>query len=1189
MAHLLGGFQLPFQRRLTKLYTDTKSSYEFVKEPIPPAEDADLASLQRRLRVQKDRLISWGLEWSDSSGLADIDEALSRAGVGEVVESVMSNIKEMLAEAEHLWRASRPLSDVRGEKSNKSDVKGSIVWDKNRFEDLIKDLTTSIDTLHDLSRTRSRARQGVSPKQIDSPVSFSAKVAQAEQARLYESTRRKSPRQIDPRRLVYAGGSGDMKSSEFTPRVLSPAENEHRRFVLLQNSRALVPMLLEYSAYDPIYSSTGIMPEMERFEKLFAGLQTNMTLSKAQNYGHLELLGYFEDAENARLGLLFELPQDMKTQFEDNSENAHLRLDSLADIITTMPEPPLEVKFRLARNIAASILDIHVRGIVHGNIAPSNVCFFGKVSDRDDQAASTVNLRCPFITTYDIFSESPQEPIPVAALSLVDRAYRHAEDPRKTPDTTLTMESRSIDLFGLAKVLADIALWRQPGTFDVNQPHETSPASFERLARSCGSLYSQTVQACLRATEDEIMHANDFAMILPALYDRIISSLDRCCAIDDGIDVRKIATAQASSPSTQFVQLRQAVPFPQESSLLPFSRNIPPPLSQTSTSQPAHIQLMRAAPAGIGSQNTTDMQLGGMMTHSGETVKSTESPRIAEAIDSKSIIDVPQLNTQVGGQNEADPGAKMTAPNPELRIFHEVHLDERYTQAWYKELAPVCEKALRRFCRKSPESMSMGLSAVGETATTTRPTIVVTCTSVKVVRKILEKHLSSYATTYGLLVEKGQIVRCRGRQTKKPHGDKYASVQPAKNPGYQEKPFNGASIGAYVEGQNLPPVSYGGLIQVGDKQYGLTVHHMLDDPSIEMQLAKKTRSDLSDTEGSSSDSDQYADSDEDVEREITSHGRAGDQHGLSNTDMLKRNTKEYDSDDSAFSESSSSLSVIKSISDSVLDSDDDRYHARDAGDVEGIAEGCGDGYSVTQPAIDDVEEGFYPDEETADEDHLDSYGLGEVYVSSGLRRRRDHDLAHEIDWALFEFQQERKPSSNYIDGGQDHCSFQGEYPVEVAPWLTIAGLEVHCLGRSTGLQKGQILPQMHQIRLPGRFAWSWSFQVSGQLGMPGDSGAWVVDNTSGRLCGHILARNNTQQVAYICPMEIIFDDIQETLKTKVSLIKTSQRLQESAKVEPITRMDQPLIESSKHLAQSQHTRVDDLLPMLSSHSIISQS
>ena len=51
------------------------------------------------------------------------------------------------------------------------------------------------------------------------------------------------------------------------------------------------------------------------------------------------------------------------------------------------------------------------------------------------------------------------------------------------------------------------------------------------------------------------------------------------------------------------------------------------------------------------------------------------------------------------------------------------------------------------------------------------------------------------------------------------------------------------------------------------------------------------------------------------------------------------------------------------------------------------------------------------------------------------------------------------------------------------------------------------------------------------LGIPGDSGAWIVDRLYGRLCGHILAWSERKQVAYICPMDVLLLDIAETLQT----------------------------------------------------------
>ena len=61
-----------------------------------------------------------------------------------------------------------------------------------------------------------------------------------------------------------------------------------------------------------------------------------------------------------------------------------------------------------------------------------------------------------------------------------------------------------------------------------------------------------------------------------------------------------------------------------------------------------------------------------------------------------------------------------------------------------------------------------------------------------------------------------------------------------------------------------------------------------------------------------------------------------------------------------------------------------------------------------------VEDGFYPCAETEDEDHLDSFSLGEVFASSGIRRKQANGMVHEVDWALFEFADGRLPEDNSI-------------------------------------------------------------------------------------------------------------------------------------------------------------------------------
>ena len=168
-----------------------------------------------------------------------------------------------------------------------------------------------------------------------------------------------------------------------------------------------------------------------------------------------------------------------------------------------------------------------------------------------------------------------------------------------------------------------------------------------------------------------------------------------------------------------------------------------------------------------------------------------------------------------------------------------------------------------------------------------------------------------------------------------------------------------------------------------------------------------------------------------------------------------------------------------------------------------------------------------------DEDHLYSFHLGEIYASSGIRRRTENEMVHEIDWALFEFQEHRLPITNHIKNGSRHCSQkEGRYPLAVAPSTELPNLNVHCMARTSGLQSGRILPGMVIVKIYGRQTPSSSFQVAGKLGVPGDSGAWVVDNEKGRACGHVLAWSSKKRVAYICPMDVLVKDIGETIGAK---------------------------------------------------------
>jgi hypothetical protein len=177
------------------------------------------------------------------------------------------------------------------------------------------------------------------------------------------------------------------------------------------------------------------------------------------------------------------------------------------------------------------------------------------------------------------------------------------------------------------------------------------------------------------------------------------------------------------------------------------------------------------------------------------------------------------------------------------------------------------------------------------------------------------------------------------------------------------------------------------------------------------------------------------------------------------------------------------------------------------GDISGILAGTQSEILVTQPALDDVDEHFFPCDEDRDEDHLDSHTLGSVYASSGIKRWNRKGVLHEIDWALLKLDEGRMQPCNLIQGGRRYCrtapekkqtltsrlvepvcrggafsANDDEFPNEIAKSDNLSNLPVHCLGRTSGLQAGVIGPAMSSVRIYKRRSFSRSWYVMGDFG-----------------------------------------------------------------------------------------------------------
>jgi hypothetical protein len=503
---------------------------------------------------------------------------------------------------------------------------------------------------------------------------------------------------------------------------------------------------------------------------------------------------------------------------------------------------------------------------------------------------------------------------------------------------------------------------------------------------------------------------------------------------------------------------------------------------------------------------------------------------------------------------------------PKLRL-HPVKFPPSIVDEWHTKMLPRLERLIERALKESDETISIDLVAIGDTQVTARPTVLVTCSSIAKVKAILSRRFRYDESIFDLKVRRGKVRRSKlnrsSRRRRLPHRslmntDLYNADMTVINPYHQQRPVCGASIGAF-RGEHLPPVSYGGVILVDDEPLGMSVHHLLDAPSDD------------ETDDEEPDSPQDVDSPHNAV--LSSANGApnpwlmgmGSQPGVQVAPESPSPMWELEISDDEDVKSSDDRESFDFSSDSEYDSEEDSDDPSDdlldsnistatTGDIDGVDLGDGEEIRITQPAIDDVEDDFFPSEEDRDDDHLSSHELGHVHASSGIRRWKRDGVVHEIDWALLKLNENRLQPYNLVQGGRRFCfgtmkpdqreistklelpvnrrhytQEEDEYPNGVASADSLGGLNVHCFGRTTGLQGGMVGAAMSSVRIYRRKTFSRSWHVAGGFGVGGDSGAWVIQNGSHRVVGHVLAWCERNHIAYICPMEVLLEDIKRTL------------------------------------------------------------
>ncbi|KAM0715218.1 hypothetical protein Q7P37_009683 [Cladosporium fusiforme] len=1167
---------------LTKLYTDAKKSaitnininpFAATHQETPE----QFAALQRKFRIQKDRFITWGLAWSgDSTGPdGDIDESVAKAGLTEIVESVLGNVREVINELDNVRSGGEAIK--AGEK-----VKRPLPFDESRYVDLLNDLTASNDTLYDLSRSRTALARGEHP-------SFSADQAANQQT---SSAHPFAPQQSDTNKATSIAESDLtlVNPLPFLRPTLSPYAGLPPRIELtalrlpdekpppyeslgvpiatrlvgqLLRARASesvqsavgsaapeVSVLVEYANYDSTYQSTGVPPPLQRLEALSMALMP----MRADSQHNISLLGYFEDPREPRIGLVYDLPYSVQNRLHATAISSAETLAPLSllnlirkarPIQPSMGDsepPPLEARFKLALRLTEQLQNLHLRQLPHGNINSSSVIFAMTSNE-----ASSRRLKClksPIWASFDVFSKSSVEGLGrPSSLNI----YRHPED-HPYPPQRETIADIKFDLYSLALVLLEIGIWQSLG--DMYKP-KYSIADFKlrleklwtpKLASRCSTAYMRAVQTCLQAADP----GNADSLTTEGIYEKVLPQLRRCCMLDAEADEASTTPempsylAELSASRRQLPELPAELPprrmtdasdlertqsspstapssFSRLSSFSNLANAVPGPTRTPIRRRPVPSRANTLPPEQPSTKNSP---IGSFQDFKRKVViiQKRWRERCAQSQEAKRTLPPGKPDFDVNAMHARLSGA-VGQLKPRLMEFPLLDIPQAIRDDWNHNTAVKLGRLVAKALKGSLESSSIELTSYGETPETARPTYLVTCSSTQNVKQILKRHFRCDSNACYVRVQKGKITRCRksrresaAQQAVRSMAPRYEQEYEAGNPDYQPQPMCGASIGAYKDEVHLPPVSFGGTVNIDGRPYGMSVHHMLE-------------------------------ADEDEEEDFDDDDDSSDSGSVLS---MSDEPEPLDSDDGSTVRQPSILSDIS------LDED-----LQAEGDIGGISPGEGMEIDITQPALDDaISLNLHADEDSDDsdsdgdsgiaEDHILSYKLGQVHASSGLKRSAFHSteagyrgisssLPQEIDWALFELLPPRTHPYNIVRGGSKFCTSPSSsstnnsadtYPISIAPSPSLASTKVHCLGRTSGLASGTISSTMELLKLHGRTTFSASWTVHGGFGVGGDSGAWVISN-EGKVCGHVLAERAGR--TYICPMDLLFEDIRVSL------------------------------------------------------------
>jgi len=218
----------------------------------------------------------------------------------------------------------------------------------------------------------------------------------------------------------------------------------------------------------------------------------------------LPLIGYIDDLPEARFGFIFQCPTPRLFGFPN-------KVKSLNWILTSSPKlPALELRFRLAQNLAKTLFAFHCAQWLHKDFSSHNIVFASRIGATEE--VDSADLARPFVLGFKYSRPEDHEGLSSeirAHESDETHLYQHPKLSALESQNSVPRYCRMFDIYALGCVLLELGLWRplrslwkpryrkEPGNWRTKLVETWAT----ELRGRCGTQYEEVVRYCLRMDE----------------------------------------------------------------------------------------------------------------------------------------------------------------------------------------------------------------------------------------------------------------------------------------------------------------------------------------------------------------------------------------------------------------------------------------------------------------------------------------------------------------------------------------------------------------------------------------------------------------------------------------------------------------------------------------------------------------